>query len=130
MSSIGVGLVYSCLSNEQCTKTISLTNSSITRQRLNRAYFSSTLNFEAWADCAEIIKEPKEGYWAAIVGSFRRKILFYYQEFESNEMEPSLRVSAIDASFVKIQGGSPLCFLHQDTFPTLHQHFLDFLRDV
>lgn len=105
-------------------------HSSISKDRLNRAYFTSTLNFEAWSECLDISKEPTPSYYQNIIGSFKRKILFFVGENDSKEMKNNFMSTAIDANVVVIPGQTTLSFLHQDTERLVLEAILNFLQDV
>jgi len=128
-STLGKGLLYSLLSNEQLMKLFPMIHSTISPDRLKRAYFTSTLNYEAWNDCIDIAKEPKTGHYAEIIGAFKRKILFFVGEEEPKEMKQKLMSTAIDAKCVIIPGNTTLCFLHQQTERLVHEAILNFLQD-
>ena len=125
-----MGVVYTAMPQKQLVELLPKTFPTIEKERMDRSFRRSLLDYDSWAACSEVMHEPHKDYYAECISGFPREILFVNGENESRISEAKFLRAAQHGSLHVVPKGDHTVFIHQDTCDQAYKAILDFADKI
>jgi len=127
----GMDLLYSVLSNEALVNIIPKVYSEVAKERIERAFLRTQVDYTVWPQCAEVMIEPYEGFYVELLKNYTGKILFITGEKDFRYSEANFVAAAGDrGTLCVIPNGDHLVLVDERTSDVAHNAIIKWCQTL
>eukprot|EP01122_Echinamoeba_exundans_P005623 TRINITY_DN15774_c0_g1_i1.p1 TRINITY_DN15774_c0_g1~~TRINITY_DN15774_c0_g1_i1.p1 ORF type:complete len:358 (+),score=38.72 TRINITY_DN15774_c0_g1_i1:68-1141(+) len=125
-----MGMVYKVLSREKLSNLVPETFPKIPRDRMEKSFLRTMLDYDQWPACAEVMKEPREGFNVEMLSRYQGPVLFIRGDGDFARSEEKFLAACKNGRKVIIVGGSHVVPYEEPGSKEWHDHVLKFIEDT
>jgi pimeloyl-ACP methyl ester carboxylesterase len=125
-----MGMVYKVLSREKLANLVPGTFPKVPKDRMEKSFLRTMLDYEQWPACAEVMKEPRAGFNVEMLSRCQGPVLFIRGDGDFAASEDKFLAACKNGRNVVIAGGSHLVPYEEPGSKEWHESILKFIDEV